>query len=112
MPLSTQMPRDDDGAPVPVLGFRPGGAFHLPVTATSTRIGPFSSGTCIVSLVSDGPLHFAVGGPDVTATIADHYLPAGLYLDLSLGGGKRELRTHLAAVRAVENCTLHLSERE
>lgn len=110
--MTTQIPRDSDGVPIPALRLRPDGSHALPVTATSGRIGPFAPTTCVVSVFATNPLFLRSGGADVTATMADHYLPEGVYLTLSLGGAKATRHTHLAAVCAGVDGTLYISEME
>jgi len=110
--MSAHMPRDIDNHPIPLLRLRPGGAHRLAVGAVSGRIGPFGAGVQVISLYADGPVHLATGDGTVMADSDSHFLPAGQMLDLALGGPKVALHTHLAAVRAAGDCTLHISEKE
>jgi len=107
-----QMPRDDDGAPIPVLGLRPGGAHRLAVSDVSARVGPFAQTTRVVTVSSDVSIRLDLGDENVTATVDSHHLSAGQGIDLALGGGKRPQKTHLAAIAVDETGVLHISERE
>jgi hypothetical protein len=48
----------------------------------------------------------------VTAATTDHYLPAGLYYDVSLGDARQGRHTHVAAIAAETGCMVHVSEKE
>lgn len=110
--MGTLMVRDDDGLPLPILRLRPDGAHHLAVTADSGAIGPFPDEVRVISLYADGPVHLRTGKADVSASQADHFLPAGLYIDLALGPPGAGRHSHLAAMCPSGRCTLHVSERE
>ena len=110
--MTTSMPRDDDGAPLPVLRLPPGGSHSLAVSATGTRLGPFPPGTRVIGIYADQPMRVRTGDATVQASAADHFLPDGVYLDLGLGSAKTGYHTHLAAVAAAGAGTLHVSEKE
>ncbi len=112
--MSTLLPRDDDSAPIPALGLKPGGAHTITITATSTRIATaFLPDTRVIGIYATGPVFLRLGDATTVATATDHYFPADTYYDLSLGGGKRIQRTHIAALRAgSSDCILYVSEKE
>ena len=110
--MTTQIPCDSDGIPIPALRLRPGGSHSLVVGHESNRTGSFDPATRVVSVFATGPLFLRSGGADVTAATSDHYIPEGIWLTLSLGGGKAQRHTHLAAIRSAADCTLHISEME
>lgn len=110
--MTTQIPRDSDGVPIPALRLRPGGSHALAVTTAGGQIGPFDPETRVIAVCATGGLFLRSGKADVTAAASDHYLPEGVYLTLSLGGAKADRHTHLAAVRATADCTLYVSEME
>ncbi len=112
--MPTLMPRDADAQPIPALRLRPGGAQKIAaVTTGSTRTAtPFADDTQVIGLYATGAVFVRTGGADVTATSADHYLPAGLYYDVSVGDARQGRHTHVAAIAADAACTLHVSEKE
>ena len=110
--MSTQIPCDSDGVPIPALRLRSDGSHALAVTAASGRIGPFDPETRVVTVFATGALFLRSGDTGATAAASDHYLPEGIYLTLSLGGAKAARHTHLAAIRATADCTLYVSEME
>ncbi|WP_042694399.1 hypothetical protein [Azospirillum sp. B506] len=110
--MGTLMVRDDNGIPLPVLRLRPDGAHRLAVTTDSGTIGPFPDEIRVISLYADGPVYLRTGRADVSASQTDHFLPAGLYLDLALGPAGPGRHSHLAAISPSGHCTLYVSERE
>ena len=112
--MSTQLPTDENGHPIPALRFMPAGAHVLPAGAVSARIGPFDGKTRVISLYATGPVFLASGDATVTASASDHFFPAGTYYHASLGGDLqgRGRHTYLAAVRLDSDCALYISEKE
>ncbi len=110
--MTTQIPSDADGVPIPALRLKPSGSHALAVTATSGRLGPFDPDTRVVALFATGPVFLRSGNGTVQASSGDHYFPDGIWCTLSLGGGKTDRHTHFAAITAAANCTLYLSEME
>ncbi|MEI7609012.1 MAG: hypothetical protein WCJ64_16670, partial [Rhodospirillaceae bacterium] len=112
--MSTQLPTDENGHPIPALRFAPGGAHVLAVSAASARLGPFAAKTRVISLYATGPVYLATGDATVTAGTSDHFFPAGSYQHISLGGDLqgRNRHTCLAAMRADGDCSLYVSEKE
>ena len=112
--MSTQLPTDENGHPIPALRFMPAGAHILPVGAASARLGPFAAKTRVVSLYATAPVFLATGDGTVTASATDHYFPAASYQHVSLGGDLLGQGRHscIAAVRADSDCTLYISEKE
>ena len=110
--MTTQIPSDVDGVPIPALRLKPGGSHALAVTAACGRLGPFDPETRVVSLFATGPVFLRTGQAGVVASTGDHYFPDGIYCTLSLGGSKTDRHTHIAAVAAAANCNLYVSELE
>jgi hypothetical protein len=107
------MPRDIDNAPIPAIRLRAGGAHQVTINDESNRnTVAFHADTRIISLYATVPVHIAFGGNTVTATVTDHFFPAGVYYDIAIGGGKVAHMTHIAAIRAEENGVLYISEKE
>lgn len=110
--MPTFLPKDIDGAAVPALGFKPGGAHSIAFSNVSAaNTAAFSSTTEIVSLYATAPVYLAFGDSSVTAGTADHYFPSGLYYDVAVAAEKRGGFTHVAALRAETDGTLYISEK-
>lgn len=112
--MSTFLPRDDDHAPIPALRLKPGGAQTLALSAVSAAtLQPFSPRTRVIAVSAPDGAFIRTGGADVAASAADHFLPAGVYLYLSLGDERSGTHRHLAAVAADGGAgVLHVSELE
>lgn len=112
--MSTFLPCDDNFQPIPALRLRPGGAHAIAAGAASAcNTVPFAAGTSVISVCATGPVFLRTGGSDVVASASDHYFPAGLYYDLSLGDGRQgDRHSHLAVVSAEADCMVYLSEKE
>lgn len=112
--MSTFLPRDDDHAPIPALRLKPGGAQKLTLSAASVRtVQPFSARTRVIAVSAPDGAFIRTGGADIVATADDHFLPAGVYLYLSLGDERIGPHRHVAAVAADGDAgTLHVSELE
>ncbi|MCA8908062.1 MAG: hypothetical protein KDA49_03440 [Rhodospirillaceae bacterium] len=111
--MTTLLPRDDDNHPIPALRLRPGGAHQLAAaTGASTRTATaFAADTRVIGVVSDVDIYLQTGDATVTASATDHFLPAGLYADLSLGGPGSRRDTHVAVRSLAEAGTVHVSEK-
>lgn len=111
--MATLLPRDDDYNPIPALRLRPGGAHVLPVSAASARnAAPFAAATRVIGVCATVPVFLRTGDATVTAAATDHYLPAGILYDLSLGDDRQGRHTHIAVLRAAVDGTLYVSEKE
>lgn len=110
--MTTFLPKDADNNPIPALRLRDGGAHAVSVTATSARNATaFDADTSVISLYATGPVYVKFGGSSVTATTSDHYFPGGVYYDVAIGGGAAGHSTHVAALRADQDCALYISEK-
>lgn len=89
--MTALFPLDDNGHPIPVLGFDYRGTRKVTVTSVSTRIPePIPADVEIVTLIATGPCRFEVGGADVTADPqTSPFLYPGVYLDVPLRRGER-----------------------
>ena len=112
--MPTVLPTDVNNNPIPAMRLKAsGGAHQVAVTATSARNATaFGSETEIVSLYATGAVYIKFGNSSVTATASDHYFPAGVYYDFSIGGGNVKQYTHVAVLRVDQDCTLYVSEKE
>jgi hypothetical protein len=108
----SKQPRDDANQPIPVLSFRPGGAQTLTLSDSSTRSAAFAPSVRVISLFSDADCRFELGDGSVSASATSHFLPAGLYIDVSLGSDNvPSANARYLAVIGTSG-TLHISERE
>jgi hypothetical protein len=108
----SKQPRDDANQPIPVLSFRPGGAQRITLSATSTRSVAFAPSVRVISLFSDTDCFFELGDSTVLSTNNSHFLPAGLYMDVSLGSDNvPSANARYLAVTGTSG-TLYISERE
>ncbi|MDP3327220.1 hypothetical protein [Parvibaculum sp.] len=90
------MPRDSYNAPIPALRARNGGAKKGTAGSSSTRIGPFESGTAVISIYAPADIRYEVGGDSIVAVLAtSHLLAAGERLVVAL----RPTDTHIAIIR-------------
>lgn len=111
--MTTLLPQDLNDNPIPALRMKSDGAHTITVSGTSARNAEaFSADTQIISLYADVPTYIAFGDAAITATSSDHYLPAGLYYDVSIGGDHTAHYTHIAALQASSGGTLYISEKE
>lgn len=87
--MPTLLPKDTDNNVIQALRFKQNGAHKINVSSSSTtNTTAFEQNTRVTSLYCDVPIYIAQGSSDVTASNTDHYLPAGLYYDVAIGGDK------------------------
>ena len=89
--MAVMFPLDDDGHPIPVLGFDYRGTQKLAVGPTSARHAtPIPTDIEIVSLIATGQCRFEVGDASVTAdALLSPVLFPGQYVDVPLRHGER-----------------------
>ncbi len=111
--MPTLLPMDLDNNPIPALRLKHGGAHTVSATdITAKNTTAFDAETRIISLYADVPVYLAFGNSTVTATSNDHYFPAGIYYDFSIGGDKTGQSTYLAVLAVSTNGTVYISEKE
>ncbi len=111
--MTTLLPQDSNDNPIPALRMKNGKAHKISIGATSARNATaFDDTTQIVGLYADAPVYIAFGNASVTATTDDHFFPAGIYYDLSIGGDHARHYTHIAVLQADSAGTLFISEKE
>lgn len=111
--MTTYLPRDAHGHPIPAVRLKSGGAHSIAATAASARNeAAFASSTRVVSLYATGPVYVKFGNSSVTATSSDHYFPTGIYYDFAIGGDETAQYTHVAVLRVSADCTVYVSEKE
>lgn len=110
--MTTFLPTDSDNNPVPALRLKDDKAHKITTSATSARnTTAFDSDTKVVSIYATEDVYLRFGDAFVSATNTDHFLPAGIYYDVAIGGEKVRQSTHVAALRATANGILHISEK-
>ena len=111
--MTTLLPRDSENNIIPAVRLKAAGAHSIAAGAASARNSTaFGDETRIVSLYATVPVYVKFGTSGVTATSSDHYFPAGVYYDFSIGGGKVGHYTHMAVIRASSDGTVYISEKE
>lgn len=104
--------RDDNHIPIPALSLRSDSAHTIPVGASSARnTVAFKQDTRVVSLYATCPVRVRLGDATVQAGPGDHFFPAGVYYDISLGGSPIGRATHIAVIRVDVDGILHVSEK-
>ncbi len=110
--MSTKLPLDVNDNPIPALRFKNGGAHVISSGASSVRNSvAFDPDTRVVSLYASEAVYVAFGDSSITATNSDHYFPAGLYYDVSLGGDGAAHATHIAVLQVSAAGNVYLSEK-
>jgi len=113
--MTTLLPKDADNNIIPALRLRDNGAHSINAGTTSTtNATAFDENTKVVSVYADVPVYLSFGDSSVTATSSDHYFPAGVYYDIALSGGgaKGAHHDYVAVIRAEEDGTVYISEKE
>jgi hypothetical protein len=111
--MTTLLPQDSDHNIIPALRLKKDGAHTLAVVKSSVRTATaFDGDTRIVSLYANVPVFVAFGDGAATATTSDHYFPAGVYYDLSIGGGNTGQYSHVAVLAVSGGGDVYLSEKE
>jgi hypothetical protein len=107
--MAVLFPLDDDGHPIPVLGFDYRGTQKLAVGAASVRNpAPIPSDVQIISLIATGLCRFEVGDHTVTAELGSSpVLFPGQYVDVPLRRGER----YVAFVAEGEACEAYIVGR-
>jgi len=107
--MSLLLPLDDNGHPMQVLGFDPGGTQKLTVGDSSVRTPvALPDHVQVVTLIATGPCRFALGQAAVAADPATSpFLYPGIYVDVPLRRGER----HVAFVAEAEDCVAYVIGR-
>ncbi len=107
--MSLLLPVDDNGNPLPVLGFAPLATQRVAVASSSVRIASsLEAGLQLVTLIATGPCRFEVGGATVTADRdSSPFLYPGIYVDVPLRRSER----HVAFVAEAEDCVAYVIGR-
>jgi hypothetical protein len=89
--MALLLPQDDNGQPMPILGFRYRGCQKIPLGATSARNATaIAAETRVVTITATGNCRFEVGDATVTADVnASPLLLANSYIDIPLTEDER-----------------------
>jgi len=110
--MSTKLPLDVNDNPIPALRLKNGGAHVIASGASSARNSvAFDDETRVVSLYASEPVYVNFGDSSVTASTNDHYFPAGLYYDVSLGGDGAPHATHMSVLQVSASGSVYVSEK-
>ncbi len=110
--MTTYLPTDSDNTPIPALRLKEDKAHQIASTSSSTRNATaFEDETRVISLYATQDVFVRFGDSSVTATNTDHFFPAGIYYDVSIGGEKTGHATHVAVLSAGVDGTLYISEK-
>ena len=109
----TKLPLDVNDNPIPALKLKDDSAHVLDINAATTRnVDPFSQETRVISIYSDVDVYVRFGENDVEATSSDHFFPAHVYYDLSIGGDGVGHSSYMAAIGVSGSGKLYISEKE
>jgi len=110
--MSTKLPLDVNDNPIPALRMKSGGAHVINSGAASARnAAAFDDETRVVSLYASEPVYVSFGDASITASTSDHFFPAGLYYDVSLGGDGAPHATHMAVLQVAAAGNVYVSEK-
>ena len=110
--MSTKLPLDVNDNPIPALRLKDNGAHVISSGAASARnVTGFDADTRVVSVYATEPVYLNFGDSSVVASSGDHYFPAGLYYDISLGGDGTAHDTHLAVLQVSAAGSVYVSEK-
>lgn len=107
--MSLLLPVDDNGHPLPVLGFDPLGTQKVTVLSSSARIpAALEDELQLVTLVATGPCRFEIGDVAVTADRdVSPFLYPGIYVDVPLRRSER----YVAFIAEAEDCIAYVIGR-
>ena len=109
----SKQPREESNLPIPVLNYKQNGGQRITVSGSSIRSAAFGSSTRVISAYSTVDCFFEIGNASIVANIVNsHFLPAGIYIDISLGSDFNSLLNskHIAVISEDEG-TVYISER-
>jgi hypothetical protein len=112
--MTTQMPNDGQGRPIPALRLSPGKAHTVTTTATAAKNSTaFDGDTRVISIYATEDVFVEVGTSTVVATALSHFIPAGLYYDIALVDDdvSKVRDTHISCIRSSSDGTVYISEK-
>ena len=110
--MSTYLPLDERNNAIPALRMKGDKAHSINFTSSSaSNSTAFDAATHVVSLYATEDIYLKFGDETVTATTSDHFFPAGIYYDVSIGDEANGHATHIAALRVSGDGVLYISEK-
>ena len=110
--MSTYLPLDERNNAIPALRMKGDQAHTISASSSSARnVTAFTDDTHVISIYATEDIFLRFGDSSVTATTSDHFFPAGLYYDVSLGEVANGHATHLAVLRVTADGTVYISEK-
>jgi hypothetical protein len=108
----TIMPKDANNNVIPAVRLKNDCAHIIAATSESAvNEIAFDEDTRIISLYATEPVYVRFGTEDAEADATDHYFPAGVYYNFSIGGGDTPQFTHVAVLAVSSNGTVYISEK-
>lgn len=109
----TKLPDDDNKRPIPALRLKQDGAHSISATSSSTsNANAFDQNTKVVSVYATVDVYLNFGDSGISADANDHFYPAGIYYDFSIGEEDARHK-YLAVLRAGStDGTVYISEKE
>lgn len=106
--MTTLLPQDANGEPIPAMRLIEGGAHSIAAAATAAKNStPFKETTKVVSVYATVPIFLKFGDSGDNAATTDHFFPDGVYYDHATGGKK-----HLSVIRSGgTDGTVYISEK-
>lgn len=115
--INTLLPRDSQGSPIPVLGYRKVGSTSKRQTLTSTADGATTGLSAeieasIITVYSTQDCYMDFGtANDVRATSSDFFLPAGIEKDIAIKTKNGPEYLYMSVATISSQATVYISER-
>ncbi len=110
--MTTYLPTDSDNNPIPALRLKDNKAHKITSSTSSARNSvAFEGDTKVVSIYATQDVFLRFGNNSVTATTSDHFFPAGVYYDVSIGGDKTGHSDYLAVIQSSASGIVYISEK-
>ena len=109
----SKQPRDEANYPIPVLSYKRNGGQQLALAGSSVVSTPFGTSTRVISAYSTVDCFFEIGDSTIVSNLTtSHFLPAGIYIDISLGSDNNSALNykHIAVISEGEGI-VYISER-
>ena len=109
----TLLPKDSNDNVIPALRIKDGAAHSISTSVTpAVNASAFDANTRVISLYATKDVYLKFGVSDtVEASSSDHFFPAGIYYDVSIGGGDSGQYSYVSALRVAEDGVVYISEK-
>lgn len=106
---TTEMPRDKHGRAIPAMRPIESGAMKIAIGSSSVQNGTaWNAYTKIISIYTDVDCYIEIGD-NPTATTNSHFIPANMYMYLSIMVGRNQ-NAKIAVIRSSSDGTLYISQ--